>query len=294
MKILVTGGSGLVGSRFVELAAKKFNIVSPVAGIFDMTKREQVAPFLKEVKPQAIVNFAALTDVNAAEKERGDLSGAVWEVNALGAENLARVASQSGTFLVQISTDFVFEGSKENPGPYGETSPVCPKAHKLSWYGYCKAKGEEFVRLSGATHAIVRIAYPFRQHFPLKSDFARRILELYKSDSLYPLYTDQVITPCYLDDFCTYLATIIERGLEGVFHLVSQNATTPYDFAFYLLERSGVAHPKLSKSLLVDTNQAGDVLRPVFGGLSSKRTQERLGVSFKTWQEQVNVFLDII
>jgi len=89
LKILVTGASGLVGSRFIEKYSDKFNFVTPEYPQFDLTNKEQVSQLLEKENPDWIVNFAAFTDVNASEAQSGDETGPAWQGNVEGTKNLS-------------------------------------------------------------------------------------------------------------------------------------------------------------------------------------------------------------
>ncbi|KKS64188.1 MAG: RmlD protein, partial [Candidatus Collierbacteria bacterium GW2011_GWF2_42_51] len=117
IKVLVTGASGLVGSRFVELA-KNYQFITPEYPDFDLTNESLVKKVIDETNPEWIVNFAAFTDVNAAEGQMGDESGLAWKVNVEGVKNLLKAFPSNK--IIQISTDMVFPGSIEHPGPYSE------------------------------------------------------------------------------------------------------------------------------------------------------------------------------
>jgi dTDP-4-dehydrorhamnose reductase len=292
---LVFGTPGLVGSRFVDLIASERQPVTPEVHEVDITEKSSLMTFFQENEKSfdAVVNFAAFTDVDGAEKERGDEKGLVWQVNVEGAANVADAAKKFNKFLVHISTDFVFPGSKDNPGPYSEDTKLPENPDGISWYGWTKLMGEKQVRKANSKCAVVRISYPFRSHCPQKSDFARDILTLYDEGKLYPMFADQVRTPTFIDEAASAIEEICELEKPGNFHLVSSNTTTPYDFANYLLEKARKAKDVVKKGSLEEFMKTpGRTPRPVFGGLDSKKTQKELGMKFKTWQQAVDEFVE--
>lgn len=292
---LVFGTPGLVGSRFVDLIASERQPITPELHEVDITDKSSLAAFFQENEKSfdAVVNFAAFTDVEGAEKERGDEKGLVWQVNVEGTANVAEVAKKFNKFLVHISTDFVFSGSKANPGLYSEDSKLPENPDGISWYGWTKLVGEKKVKEIIGKSAIARISYPFRSHCPQKSDFARDILTLYDEEKLYPMFADQVRTPTFIDEAASAIEEICELEKSGTFHLVSSNTTTPYEFASYLLEKARNVKNVVKKGSLEDFMKTpGRTPRPLLGGLDSKKTQKELEMKFKTWQQAVDEFVE--
>ena len=294
-KVLVIGASGLVGSRFVELAKSKFEITPVDQTILDITNKSAVEKYFKENKFDVVINFAAFTDVGGAEKETENQGGMAWKLNVLAPKYIAEVLDKLGIFLVHISTDFVFEGLENSKGPFDEDSVLPDSPQNLSWYGWTKLLGEKAVRETNKNSAIVRISYPFRSNFDKKTDFARKILELYDLGTLYPLFTDQIITPLFIDDLAEPLSKIIESGATGNFHIVSSDTVSYYDFGDYLLEKvKGVKSAPQKASVIEFMKTPGRNKRAIWGGLKTEKTQAKLGMKFRTWKEMVDEFISQI
>src|SRR3989339_340864 len=161
-RVLVIGATGLIGSRFVELAKNIFEIIPVDEKVLDITNQQAVEEYFSTTQLDAVVNFAAFTNVDAAEKERNDTKGLCYKLNVTGVENLAYASKKYNKFLVQISTDFVFSGTTDNPGPYDELSPVPYELlPSMGWYGWTKKEAEVKIENARAKSAIVRIVYPF-------------------------------------------------------------------------------------------------------------------------------------
>jgi dTDP-4-dehydrorhamnose reductase len=175
-KILVTGSSGLVGSRFVELFSHPELLLTPDENEFNLLNLESVKKYLDLHPVSAIINFAAFTDVSAAEKQRDDKSGLCWQINVIGLKNLLFSIDPKKVQFIQISTDMVFSGSSAGPGPYSEDHPLETDSKKLTWYGYTKNQAETVVGKQGT---IVRICNPVRANYSLKLDYFRKPLSLY-------------------------------------------------------------------------------------------------------------------
>jgi dTDP-4-dehydrorhamnose reductase len=290
-RILVIGGSGMVGSRFCELAKNKFEIISIDEKILDITDKDAVETYFNQNRYDSVLNLSAYTDVAGAESQWNDESGIAYKLNVLAPKYLADTLNKNGIFFIHFSTDFIFEGLENSKGPYDEDARLPDKSDNLCWYGWTKNRGEVEIEKSGVKNAIVRIANPFRSIFPQKLDFARKILDLYDNNNLFPLFTDQIITPIFIDDLVEPLSVVIEKNLEGKFHLVSSNTGSYFDVGSYILEKvRGVTGVTKEASLVEFMKTPGRNKRPIYGGLLTEKTQEKLGMKFKTWREMVDEF----
>ena len=290
-KILAFGADGLVGSRFTDLYHKDTQFITPKIEELDITDKAALGSFFEENKSdfEAVINFAAITDVDAAEKERGNEKGLTWKVNVEGPKNIAEQARKYGKYLIQISTDFVFPGTEAQPGPTAEDANPPQTPDSLGWYGWTKLQGEVEIGKIDADHSILRITYPFRAHYPPKIDFARNILELYDEGKLYPMFSDQKMTPSFCDEIAKVLYLLVEEKPEGIFHAASADVTTPFDFAGYLLEKArGVKEIVKEGSMAEFLSAPGKTPRPRLGGLKVEKTEQELGIKFMTWKEAVD------
>lgn len=225
--IIGSGLSGMVGSRFTELFNDEFSFVNlDLATGTDITDVNQVDKAL-DCPPAAVIHLAAFTDVSKAYAENGDKQGIVYKVNVLGTQNIANACKKYNHYLIHISTDFVFDGKNPPDNGYTETD----QPHPIEWYGQTKLWAEQKVIASGCQHVITRLAFPFRSHFPQKLDLVRNILEKLKTNSLHPMFTDQIITPTFIDDICEVLKVFIAKKPIGIYHVVGSTFLSPYDLA---------------------------------------------------------------
>lgn len=283
----------MVASRVIDLWKEKFEVISPDEKTLDITSKEAVRNYFESNFYDAAINFAAFTNVDAAEAQKRDEKGLVWKLNVLGPRYLAEECKKKNIFLIHISTDFVFPGNETNPGPYSEDSLLPEKADGIGWYGWSKNMAEKEVSSSGCKNAIVRYGYPFRaDKFDLKLDWARNLLKLYNEQKLYPLFTDQVQSVVFIDDLALPLARIITGEIEGVFHIASKDTTSPYEIGAYLLEKYAGKTVEIQKGSMAEFLAVpGRTPRPRLGGLSVEKTEKRLGMNFKTWKEMVDEFI---
>lgn len=226
-QILATGATGLVGSRFVEMFADKYEVINMdlTTGV-DITKVETFKPFI-DAHPEAkfLIHLAAFTDTNKAFAQSGDKNGICYKVNVEGTKNIAEVCKEHGIHLIHVSTDFVFDGKKATP--YTEDDAVSP----IEWYGETKAMAESVVKNSGAEYTIIRLSYPYRATYDLKPDLVKKIRAGLESGKLYPQFSDSVITPTFIDDIARAFDKIIEVKPSGILHIVGSDSLSPYVLA---------------------------------------------------------------
>ena len=231
LPVLGTGLSGLVGSRLVELFSHRFHFVNlDLSTGVDITDRQKVLKIFEKTPAEAVVHFAAFTDVSRAYQERGNKNGLVYRVNVLGTRNIAQAAARFQKYLIHISTDFVFNGQKKTA--YTEEDQRSP----IEWYGQTKAWAEEEVEKSGASYLILRIAFPFRAHFPQKLDLVRKIIQRIKEKNLPPQFTDTIITPTFIDEIAYAVALCLEKKPQGILHCVGSTSLSPYQLAIKVAE----------------------------------------------------------
>ncbi len=293
-QLLVFGADSLVGSDFVARAAGSYEVVAAgrrdprAAGLplrefstLDLSDERATRSFLRtRTDDAAWVNFAARTDVDGCEAERGTAEGpsapvappdSAWRMNAELPGWLAEEARDRAVLLVHLSTDFVFDGTS---GPYAEDAAPSPLGPAVGWYGYTKGVGEHRVRASGSRHAILRVSYPFRSSFAGKTDFARNLISRAHDGTLYPLFEDQQITPTWIPDVAPAVTTLLSRKATGTFHVASPRSTTPLEFGRELLGAMGLATgPLRSARLAAEPVPAGRAPRPIRGGLSVGRIE---------------------
>ena len=282
-KIIVTGSSGLVGSRFVELFHPKKLLNLPTEREMDITNKDSVAKLIEQVNPGCIVNFAAYTDVGEAEKQRGDRDGSCWRINVEGVKNLVSVVAAKKIFFIQISTDNVFSGSREDKGPYDEGHLVEKDSDKLTWYGFTKAHAEKSAQEGlGEMAAILRINYPVRANFTGKLDYFRKPLKLYDEGKLYPMFDNQQVTISFIDEVAEVIKKLIKHRFFGIYHASTADVTSPYELISYLLLKARRVKNAVKSTSIDDflTTVDNPVRYPKYGGLEVKTTQDTLGIKF--------------
>lgn len=298
--VLVFGATSMVGSHFASTyrpgisAAGRRVPSTPVRRFVtvDLGDSTGVEGCVTSSPETVIVNFAARTDVDGIERERPQEgttpSGPAWKVNVTAVEAMARAAAKTGKYLIQISTDFVFDGRS---GPYGEAAPRSPLSDRLSWYGWTKSVAEQAVTSANCRSAIVRIAYPYRTGFLGKLDFPHWVIDAYQRHALPPLYSDQWMTPTWIPDVSRLLEHLVRSQPTGIFHVASSLRTSPLEFGRALLEAVEGETPNVPASSILSATAPGRAPRPVQGGLTCERLSE-FGLKTTDWVEGLRLVAD--
>lgn len=295
-KLLITGSTGLVGSRFVEICKNDFSIVTVGRDYVDIkvdfTSKEKVLNIVSSSDANVVINFAAYTNVDEAEKEKGDTKGEVYTINTLLPSWLAKSCQASGKKLYHISTDYVFDG-KQQDRPYTEDDSPTPVD---SWYSMTKYFGEQNI-LSASDHetnfAIIRISYPYSGVYKRKLDIARAVVEKLKNNHIYLGINDQKIKPTSVDDIANALFFLINKKASGIYHVAGnylpKGYITPYEFAQMIAKIF-----KLDKSLIKpisfsDFSKARIASRPQHTWLDTKKI-ESMGFQIANIDQALNRF----
>ena len=268
----IIGASSMVASRFCNLVGDRLNLIKgdlhseiPI----DITQKKSVSDFFKNYDFDWAFLFSAFTEVDSAEKQRGDKKGLCWKINVEGTKNVVDECKKHKKNLLFISTDFVFDGKG---GPYDEGSPVGPDLDKVSWYGITKIEAEKLICENLAKYIILRISYPYRGPFKEKDDLVKRILRLYNAGNLYPMFYDQIITPTFIDDIAFAISLLINKNQNGIFHLASPRVTNQFEFAKNVVEIFGGDSAKVKKESIVGFLKNSSVTpRPIKGGLKVEK-----------------------
>ena len=282
MRTLITGASGVLGSA---LLAELDDGVSerPVAldaDALDISDGAAVAGFFARHAPfELVVNCAAMTDVDACERLRGEL----WRTNALGPLYLAQACSKSGAKLVQISTDYVFEGL--SPGLKAEDHPAGP----VNAYGKAKRAAELLVRAACPRSHVVRTSRLFS---PDAGGFAQSILRTAARTGKISVVDDQVGNPTYAKDLARAILQIARSEDYGVWHAANAGACSWFAFARAILETAGIAcekEPLTSEQYKRRFPASAD--RPRFSGLSTDKLAGA-GCAMRPWREALADFVE--
>lgn len=266
MKVLITGADGQVGRALRRTAGNGITLVAHTREDLDISLPDCV-PAVTAIAPDVIVNAAAYTAVDQAEvePERADA------VNALGAEHLAHAAYNTGARLVQISTDFVFDGRQGRPyRPDDAPDPI-------NVYGTSKLAGERAVRAVCANALILRTAWVYSWD---GSNFLKAMLRLMRERDEVRVVDDQIGTPTSADSLAGAIWKAVEIGLEGTHHWTDAGVASWYDFAVAIRElamRYNLLHSPVTVTPVGMADFPTRASRPAISVLDKRETYQRLG-----------------
>lgn len=234
MKIAITGGTGLVGSRIIELLEDTFEFYSLSSKDIDITNKESVRNCLQILDFDLLLHCAAYTNVDQAEKS----PDTAHAMNVMGTKNVYDTALSKGKKFIYISTDFVFDGTHP---PYTEDSIE----HPLGVYAKSKYEGEQIVKDDGM---IVRISYPYRAIYEKKKDFVRAVKSRLEEGLELRMISDSLITPTFIDDIAFALKHLFLHFSPDIYHIVGPASISPYDAAHLIADTFGLDKSLISKT----------------------------------------------
>ena len=222
MKVLVTGAKGMLGQDLCPILEDNgFDVIETDIDNLNITDELAVNKFVSDEKPDFIVHCAAYTNVDKAEE---DLKTAEL-INVNGTENLAKAATKNDVALVYISTDYVFDGTKNSPYlPTDEPNPI-------NNYGLTKFKGEEAVRKYCEKHFITRTSWLYGHH---GKNFVETMISLKDKDL--KVVDDQIGCPTWTVELANGIVKLINQGVYGTYHVCGSEKTTWYGFAKKVFE----------------------------------------------------------
>ena len=226
MKLLITGAAGQLGTDLVLSAQKSgHQVIATIHADLDITDKSQVDRVVGEAKADAIIHAAAWTAVDACESD----PQRAMSVNRDGTANIVSAARKSGSRVIYISTDYVFDGTK--PTPYIESDLPNPQ----SVYGASKLAGEQQLDLT--TDQIVRISWVCGEH---GANMVKTILRLAATNPTLTFVDDQIGSPTFTSDAAPMIIEIATAGLAGIWHVTNQGSTSWFGFARDVLTCAGL------------------------------------------------------
>ena len=285
MKLLITGANGQLG-RCLQDRCKQFGFETIAVNreSLDITDKQAVEYFVNKHKPAVIINAAAYTAVDKAEKD----TKAAEAVNALAVGYLAAAADQVDAIFLHVSTDYVFDG--EALQPYRETNPVAP----LGIYGETKLAGE-VVATTAKKHFILRTAWVFSEY---GQNFLKTMLRLANERDSLSIVSDQIGTPTYAGDLAEALLILASSNHSyedyGIYHFNGGRTCTWFDFAEAIFDKAVskkllVKKPELSKILTKDYPTPAK--RPRYSVLNGNKLNKTFKIGSGNWESAINMIL---
>ncbi|MCI0764718.1 dTDP-4-dehydrorhamnose reductase [Bacillus sp. TL12] len=274
--IAITGANGQLGRQFAEdLHGLGYRVCALSREDMDITDFSKVDLILRKINPNTIIHCAAYTKVDVAETERDK----AFLVNALGTRNVAVVAEKVSAKLVYISTDYVFDGTKETG--YDEFDTPNP----INVYGASKYAGENFVKNFHSRHFIVRTSWLYGKY---GNNFVETMLKLAKNQLGIKVVNDQTGSPTYVKDLVRCVKELMETELYGTYHVSNTGACTWYEFAKEIFSLCDI---KVNTTPISTKGFSTGALRPAYSVLDSYALRLNGFHVMKPWREGLKEYL---
>ena len=278
ISVAVLGATGQFGTDLVEVLREdgKFEVVALSHSDCDATDETKVAQIVESLHPDAVVNCAAYVRVDDCEEHASE----AFNVNAIGALNVARACAWVDALCVYISTDYVFEGSKDTP--YVESDPTQP----VNVYGASKLAGEHLVQQAAPRWLIVRMASLFGKMGARGKggNFVETVIRKAKAGEVLKVVNDITMSPTYARDASEGLALVLRTGATGLFHVTNAGSCTWYEFAKQVCDSVGA--PARVEPLR-STEHNARARRPMNSALQSQRSR----IQSRPWQDALASYL---
>lgn len=275
MRILITGAGGQLARALVMTAPAEVQVRAVSRAECDVTELPIIEKVFSSFRPDVVINTAAFTSVDAAEENK-ELA---FQVNAIGAENVAKVAELCGSTLIHISTDYVFDGTR--------STPYLPDAlaNPINVYGASKLEGERLT-LSAASHAvIVRTSWLYSMG---RNNFLTNILDAIRSARPLAVVNDQKGSPTSAHEFALAIWKMRSAKLRGIYHWANLGSASRYEFAREIArvaQQQGFVGREPVIAAVTTDSYARRAKRPAYSVLDSTRLSECLRVLPSAWRE---------
>lgn len=272
--IVVVGANGMLGRDLMSQLGDRGRGVD--IEDMDITSYESVERVLTALKPTAVINCAAYTDVDGCETH----TERAMQVNGEGVAYLAMTTRQLDAKLVQISTDYVFDGGKGTP--YAEDDAP----HPLSVYGESKLAGEMNAAFN-ANHLIVRTQWLYGLH---GKNFVETMLKLATEKDQLTVVDDQTGSPTWTVDLAKAIITLIEKDCRGIYHAANSGFCTWNDFSRAIFEESGL---NVTVGGMTTEQLNRPARRPLYSTLDCGKLEKETGFSPQPWREALRAYLEL-
>ena len=275
MKILITGCNGQLGNemQLLEKENPQHTYFNTDVAELDITDQKAIEKFVCENAIDGIVNCAAYTAVDKAE-ENQDLC---MKLNATAPDYLAQAIEKRGGWMIQISTDYVFDGT--NHKPYTEADSVCPN----STYGRTKLAGEQAVMAGCKKSMIIRTAWLYST---FGNNFVKTMIRLGKEKPELGVIFDQIGTPTYARDLAVAIFAAINQGIvPGIYHFSNEGVISWYDFTKAIHRLAGITTCHVRP--LHTSEYPTPAHRPHYSVLDKTKLKQTYGIEVPYWEESL-------
>lgn len=282
MKVVVVGANGQLGSDLVVAFLKNSDEVCALThSDIELTDLDSVSRTLRQLRPQVIVNTAAMHHVENCERDPEK----AFVVNALGPKNLALMAQDLGAVLMHVSTDYVFDGNKASP--YVEEDVPRP----LNAYGITKLSGEHFVRCTTTKHFVIRTSGLYGKR-PCRAkgglNFIELMLKLARERGEVRVVDSEVVTPTSTEELAQQMVVLSRSDCYGLYHATAEGSCSWYEFAREIL---AITDTRANLKVAAPNEFPAKVPRPKYSVLENRALKSRGLNAFKPWPDGVRRYL---
>jgi len=283
-RVMITGALGQLGlalnQLFVELGSIELYLTDTVEALggsvkaLDITDEVAVITYITDIKPEVIINCAALTAVDLCESEQDK----AYRINALGPKYLAMAADKINAKFVHISTDYVFDGQATSP--YSEENIVNP----MSVYGKTKLAGEQFVTTNCKKSFVIRTAWLYGDG----KNFVKTMLRLSENGKPIRVVSDQFGTPTSALELARVILFLMETDNYGIYHATCEGSANWYEFAVAIFKEAGkeaIVEPILTSEYPTPAK------RPMYSILDNKALREQHGYYMMDWKDAFHEYM---
>ena len=276
-KVLIIGSKGQLGKEFVGyFQSKNIDFVAHDIDSLDITDKKAVLDVVNDTKIDVIINCAAYNNVDEAEK--GD--SFVYDINANALKYISVTAKKKNILLVHYSSDYVFDGEKNQP--YVETDPTNP----LNEYGKSKLLGEQYIVESGCKNLIFRTSWVTGQG---SQNFLYKLRSWVKEKEVLQIVNDEVSVPTFTFDIVKVTIEAIEKGVRGLYHLTNTGWCSRYELAkeFFKEEQITIEPVSIVTFKVV-------AKRPVYSKMCNEKISKDLGLKISKWQKSLEKYKETL
>lgn len=286
-RVLIVGSNGLLGQKVAELFLRASASAVSCASIeptpvrtlhavqylmLDITSRKDVRRVVAQCEPEVIINCAAMTNVDACEKERET----AWKINVGGLEHLAEAAQRYRSKIVHISSDYVFDGMH---GPYSEGDRPEP----INYYGKTKLASENVLRTSELPWVVIRTMVLYGYAEGVRPNFPLWVVEQLTRGGTLKIVDDQLGNPTLVDDLAFGIMKTVELEKQGIYHIAGRDIISRYEFARTVARVFGLSPEAITPTKTADIAQLA--ARPLRSGLVTLKAEVELGIRPATAEE---------
>jgi dTDP-4-dehydrorhamnose reductase len=283
MKILVTGVTGQLGSEVAgRFRQTGHEVIASDRSTMDFLQPAQSAAVIRAQRPDWVINCAAYTQVDRAESE----SAQAFTINRDTPAQLAQAVADYGGRLLQLSTDFVFDGAQSRP--YEEDDVT----HPLGVYGRSKLQGEQAVLRALPEAVILRTAWVYGVH---GHNFVKTMMRLMVAGKPLRVVSDQIGSPTWTTDIVAAIEALVERQTDGVFHFTAAGETSWHGFASAILEEAADAGFTIktgSVEPIATTGYPTPATRPAYSVLNTDKISALLPFPIPAWRDSLKNMLE--